>query len=111
MNETDKTLVKLMREKKRKKIQINSIRNEEFPSWHSENESNQEPGVVGLIPGLLAHWVKDPALLWLYCRTEAVTPDLTPSLGTSTEQECGPKNQNKQKNKKKISGMREVTSL
>ena len=28
---------------------------------------------VGLIPGL-AHWVKDPALLWLWCRPAAAVP-------------------------------------
>ena len=28
---------------------------------------------VGSIPGL-AHWVKDPALLWLWCRVAATVP-------------------------------------
>ena len=28
---------------------------------------------AGLIPGL-AHWVRDPELLWLWCRPAAVIP-------------------------------------
>ena len=49
---------------------------------------------AGLIPGL-AQGVKDPALLWLWCRLAAAIPNLTPSLGTSMRCRCGPKKQKK----------------
>ena len=39
--------------------------------WVTNPTSNHE--VVGSIPAL-AQWVKDPALLWLWCRPAAVAP-------------------------------------
>ena len=39
--------------------------------WLTNPTSNHE--VVVSIPGL-AHWVKDPALLWLWCRPAAIAP-------------------------------------
>ena len=44
---------------------------------------------VCLIPGL-SQWVKDLALLWLWCRLSAAA-DLTTNLGTSICHGCGPK--------------------
>ena len=35
--------------------------------------STRDHEVVGLIPGL-AQWVKDPVLLWLWCRPVAAAP-------------------------------------
>ena len=51
---------------------------------------------VGSIPGL-AQRVKDPALLWLWCRRAAVGSNGTPSVGTSTCRKRGPKKQKKKK--------------
>ena len=39
--------------------------------WLTNPTSNHE--VVGSVPGL-AQWVKDPTLLWLWCRLVATTP-------------------------------------
>jgi len=58
-----------------------------------ETNPTRNHEVGGLIPGL-AQWVKDLALLWLWCRPAAVA--WTPGLGTSICHGCGPK---KAKNK------------
>ena len=47
-----------------------------------------------------AQWVKDLALLWLWCSQQLQFSDVTPSLGTSICHGCGPKKQ-KQTNKQK----------
>ena len=63
--------------------------------WLTNPTGNHE--VADLIPGL-AQWVKDPTLLWLWCRSQTwlgsclsvalvqaggYSSDWTPSLGTS----------------------------
>ena len=51
---------------------------------------------AGLIPGL-AQWVKDPVLLWLWCRQAVAAPfRQVPSLGTPIRLRCSPKKQNTQ---------------
>ena len=52
---------------------------------------------LGLIPDP-AQWVKDLALLWLWCRP-ACSSDSTASLGTSVYCRCGPE---RKKGRKKI---------
>ena len=52
---------------------------------------------AGSTPGL-AHWVRDPALLWLWWRS-AATADWTARLGSSLSRRCSPK---KTKDQKKV---------
>ena len=54
--------------------------------------------VVGSIPGL-PHWVKDPALLWLWCRPATTAPIRPPILRTSIYRRCGPRKGKKTKKK------------
>ena len=46
---------------------------------------------------VLAQWVKDPALLWLWCRPAAIALIGPPSLGTSICQQHGPTKTKKKK--------------
>ena len=57
------------------------------PDWYPLSEAGSLPS--------LAQWVKDPTLLWLWCRLAAVAP-IRPLVW---EPPHGPKKQNKQTNK------------
>ena len=78
----------------------------EFPLWSRRNESHQYPWGCGLDPwphsvghqsllswscGVGCRHGSGPALLWLWCRLEAVAPIQPPGLRTSICCKCGPK--------------------
>ena len=71
--------------------------------WLPNPTRNHE--VEGSIPGL-AHWVKDLALLWLWCRPAATAPirllDWEPpyAMGATLEKAKRPKKKKKKKKKK-----------
>ena len=66
--------------------------------WLTNPTRNHE--VSGSIPGL-DQWVKDLALLWLWCRPAATALIRPPSLGTSICHGSSPRKGKKAKKKKK----------